>query len=130
MVRGPLALAAHPSPIMRILFVGDIVGSPGLAFLKKDLPVLIAREQLDLVIANAENASGGSGVTVNAYQQIREAGVDIVTLGDHIYKKREIIPVLEQDEHVCKPANFPPDAPGRDYVVAIARDGTPVAGIS
>jgi metallophosphoesterase (TIGR00282 family) len=112
---------------MRILFIGDIVGQPGLAFLKAALPDLIAREQIDFIIANGENASGGSGMTPSAYRQIRTAGVDVVTLGDHIYKKQEIIATLEQDDRVCKPANFPPDAPGRVYAVGPARDGTTVA---
>ena len=89
--------------------------------------MLIAVERLDLVIANAENASDGSGMTPGAYRQLREAGVDLVTLGDHIYKKQEIIPILEKDERICKPANFPADAPGREFVLATARDGTPVA---
>jgi metallophosphoesterase (TIGR00282 family) len=112
---------------MRILFIGDIVGPPGVTFLKRALPVLIAHEQIDLVIANAENAANGSGLTPNLYRKIREAGVDLVTLGDHIYKKAEIIPVLEKDEPICKPANFPADAPGKEFALANARDGTPVA---
>jgi metallophosphoesterase (TIGR00282 family) len=112
---------------MRILFLGDIVGQPGVAFLKRALSVLVAREQVDLVIANAENASGGSGLTPGAFRQLRQAGVDLITMGDHIYKKQDIIPTLEQDEHICKPANFPAAAPGRTFVVGAARDGTPVA---
>jgi metallophosphoesterase (TIGR00282 family) len=112
---------------MRLLFVGDIVGQPGVAFLKDALPLVVARHAIDLVIANAENASGGSGLTPGAYRQIRAAGVDLVTLGDHVYKKQDIIPVLKQDDRLCKPANFPPDSPGRDVVLASARDGTLVA---
>lgn len=112
---------------MRLLFIGDIVGSPGVAFVCRALPVLIAREGIDLVIANAENAANGSGLTPNLYRRLREAGVDLVTLGDHIYKKAEIIATLEKDEHICKPANFPPDAPGREFAVATGRDGTSVA---
>jgi metallophosphoesterase (TIGR00282 family) len=112
---------------MRVLFIGDIVGQVGLAFVKRAVPALIAAEGVDLVVANAENVSGGLGLTPNAYRQLREAGVDLVTLGDHIYKKQEIIPVLQKDAHVCKPANFPAEAPGRSWVVAPARDGTPVA---
>jgi metallophosphoesterase (TIGR00282 family) len=114
---------------MRILFLGDIVGPPGVAFLKKALRPLIAHDGIDLVIANGENASGGTGMTPAVYRQIREAGVDIVTLGDHVYKKQEIIPTLEKDDHVCRPANFPPDAPGREWAVASARDGTQVAAL-
>jgi metallophosphoesterase (TIGR00282 family) len=114
---------------MRILFLGDIVGPPGVAFLKKALRPLIARDAIDLVIANAENASGGTGVTPAVYRQLREAGVDLVTLGDHVYKKQEIIATLEKDERLCRPANFPPNAPGREYAVAVARDGTQVAAL-
>ncbi len=112
---------------MRILFIGDIVGPPGVTFVRKALPPLIAREGLDLVVANAENAANGSGITPPLYRKLREAGVDLVTLGDHVYKKADIIRTMEQDERVCKPANFPPDAPGREFVVAPARDGTPAA---
>jgi metallophosphoesterase (TIGR00282 family) len=82
---------------------------------------------VDLVIANAENAANGSGLTASLYRKVRDAGVDLVTLGDHIYKKQEIIPTLEKEDRVCKPANFPPDAPGREFALATARDGTPVA---
>src|SRR6516164_8171347 len=101
---------------MRILFIGDIVGQVGVAILKTTLPPLIDRERLDLIIANAENAAGGSGLTPKLYRQIREAGVDLVTLGDHIYKKQEIIPTLEEDDRIGKPANFPSDAPGREVI--------------
>jgi metallophosphoesterase (TIGR00282 family) len=112
---------------MRILFLGDIVGQPGVAFVKKALPVVVAREQIDLVIGNAENASGGSGLTPGAFRQLRQAGVDLVTMGDHIYKKQDIISILEADDRICKPANFPPDAPGREFIIAPGRDGTPVS---
>src|SRR5262249_55094502 len=114
---------------MRLLFLGDIVGPTGVGFLKRALPVLVAREDVDLVIANAENASGGSGITPSVYRQIREAGVDLVTLGDHVYRKKDIIATLGKEEHVCRRANFPADAPGRDCVLATARDGTTVAAI-
>jgi metallophosphoesterase (TIGR00282 family) len=115
---------------MRILFIGDIVGTPGVNFVRRALPLLIPHERLDLVIANAENAAGGSGLTVRLYKRLRDAGVDLVTLGDHIYKKLEIVEALQTDERLCKPANFPPDAPGREFARATARDGTPVAVLS
>lgn len=114
---------------MRLLFIGDIVGAPGLAILKQALPLLIQADKIDLVIANAENAAGGSGLTPSLYRRIRETGVDLITLGDHIYKKAEIIAILQSEERVCKPANFPPDAPGREFAVATARDGTVVAAL-
>src|SRR5437588_166414 len=81
----------------------------------KALPPFIQRERLDCVIANAENAAGGSGFTAPLYRKLRDAGVDLFTLGDHIYKKAEVIPTLQKEDRVCKPANFPPDAPGRDF---------------
>lgn len=112
---------------MRILFIGDVVGQPGVAFVKRAVPALVAAEQLDLVVANGENASGGLGMTPGAYRQLRESGVDLVTLGDHIYKKQDIISVLTTDERVCKPANFPPDAPGRCFAFGVSRSGIPVA---
>jgi metallophosphoesterase (TIGR00282 family) len=113
-----------------MLFIGDVVGPPGVTFLRKALPVLIEREQLDVVIANVENAANGSGLTASLYRRLREAGIDLMTLGDHIYKKAEIIPTLQQESRLCKPANFPPEAPGAEYALAPARDGTPVGVLS
>jgi metallophosphoesterase (TIGR00282 family) len=112
---------------MRILFLGDVVGKPGVTFLRRALPVLIAREKMDLVVANAENAADGSGLMPKDYRKLREAGVDLVTLGDHVYKKKDIIPTLEEEEQICRPANLPPGAPGREFAVATARDGNSVA---
>src|SRR5262245_61770240 len=112
---------------MRILFMGDIVGPPGVAMVKTALRTVRERDEIDLVIANAENASGGSGITPAAYKQLRDAGVDLITLGDHIYKKQEIVAVLEKDERVCRPANYPLEAPGRAFALASTRDGTTVA---
>jgi 2',3'-cyclic-nucleotide 2'-phosphodiesterase len=114
---------------MRILFIGDIVGPPGMALVKRAVPHLVSTEKIDLVIANAENAFNGSGLTPKQYGELRGAGVDLVTLGDHIYKRQEIIGTLEREERICKPANFPRSAPGREFALATARDGTPTAVI-
>jgi 2',3'-cyclic-nucleotide 2'-phosphodiesterase len=115
---------------MRILFIGDIVGTPGVDCVKRAVPRLIASEGIDLVVANAENAVNGSGLTPLVYRRLRESGVDAVTMGDHIYKKSDLIATLEKDERICKPANYPAEAPGREFVLATARDGTTVAVIS
>jgi metallophosphoesterase (TIGR00282 family) len=115
---------------MRILFIGDIVGPPGVEIVRRAVPLLIARERLDCVIANAENAHNGTGLTAALYRKLRASGVDLVTLGDHIYKKAEIIPTLQAEERICKAANFPPEAPGREFAFGAARDGTPVAVVS
>ncbi len=115
---------------MRFLFIGDVVGPPGLAFVRKAVPHLRATEALDLVVANAENATNGSGLSPRDYRHLRAAGVDAVTLGDHIYKKFEIADVLaDPAEPVCKPANYPPTAPGRDHVLLTTGSG-PVAVVS
>jgi metallophosphoesterase (TIGR00282 family) len=112
---------------MRFLFLGDIVGPPGVTFVRRALPILVQAERIDCVVANAENAHNGSGLTAPLYHKLREAGVDLVTLGDHVYKKAEIITTLTRDDRLCRPANFPSDAPGRDFVLTTARDGSSVA---
>jgi metallophosphoesterase (TIGR00282 family) len=114
---------------MRILFIGDIVGRPGVRLVQQVLSNLRAERGIDVVIANAENATNGSGCLPSDYRRLREAGVDLVTLGDHIYKKAEIIGILTADERVCKPANYPPAAPGRDYAIATVANGVSVAAM-
>jgi metallophosphoesterase (TIGR00282 family) len=115
---------------MRLLLIGDIVGKPGRRIVTRALPGLIARESLDLVIANGENSAAGSGITPDIYRELVKAGVDCITLGDHIYKRREIVPVLETELNIVKPANFPPAAPGKPWAVVSARDGTRVGVVS
>jgi metallophosphoesterase (TIGR00282 family) len=103
--------------VVRFLFVGDIVGSPGIAAVKKIVPHLRKAEGLSFVVANAENTTNGSGLSPKDYRQLRAAGVDAITLGDHIYKKLEIAEVMRvAGEPICRPANFPDAAPGRDHV--------------
>jgi metallophosphoesterase (TIGR00282 family) len=111
----------------RILLIGDIVGKPGYRFVESVLPGLRHREQLDLVIANAENAAAGAGLTPKIYHGLIEAGVDCVTMGDHIYRRNEIMPLLAKEPRIVKPANFPPEAPGREWTVVEAAEGTRVA---
>lgn len=115
---------------MKILFLGDIVGQPGVDAVRTLVPMLIAREGLDLVIANAENVCSGSGLTPRQYRQVRGAGVDLITMGDHIYRRSEILSVLESEDRICKPANFPRTSPGREWVMAPARNGIMVAAFA
>ena len=79
---------------MRFLFIGDIVGAPGVQFVRRAVPLLRAREGLDLVVANAENGAGGSGLYPNTLKQFKAAGVDAVTMGDHLYKKMDLLSAL------------------------------------
>jgi 2',3'-cyclic-nucleotide 2'-phosphodiesterase len=115
---------------MKLLFIGDVVGKPGRQIIVKTLPGLIAQERLDLVVANGENSAAGSGITPDIYRELIGAGVDCLTLGDHIYKRREIQPVLETAANIVKPANFPAAAPGRPWAVVTARNGVKVAVVS
>lgn len=115
---------------MKILFIGDVVGQPGVEMVRRAVPLLRVAERLDLVVANAENASQGSGLTPRAYRRLLAAGVDLMTMGDHIYKKAELISVLKSEERICRPANYPPEAPGAEAIVGQAADGTPVGVLS
>lgn len=102
---------------MRILFLGDIVGRPGHRLVTSAVAEIRRRESLDAVIANAENSAGGSGLTPAIYRKLIEAGVDGITLGDHIYRRKEIYSVLERESNIVKPANFPAQAPGKPWTV-------------
>jgi len=102
---------------VRVLAIGDIVGRPGREGLKTALPELRQELNLDLVIANGENAAGGVGLTEGVAQEIWGAGVDIITSGNHIWSKREIYPVLEREQQLLRPANYPPGTPGHGWTV-------------
>jgi 2',3'-cyclic-nucleotide 2'-phosphodiesterase len=115
---------------LRILLIGDVVGKPGRHIIVQGLPGLIAREKLDLVIANGENAAGGSGITPAIYRELLRAGVDCITLGDHIYRRQEIAPVMEHETNIVKPANFPAEAAGHELAVVKARNGVSVGVFS
>jgi metallophosphoesterase (TIGR00282 family) len=112
---------------MRILFIGDIVGKPGRDIVCRAVQGLKVARDLDLVIANAENAAGGSGLTPAIYRELIRAGVDAITLGDHVYRRKEIYSVLENEPNIVKPANLPPESVGRDWAVVKARNDVDVA---
>jgi 2',3'-cyclic-nucleotide 2'-phosphodiesterase len=112
---------------LKVLFIGDVVGAPGRKIVGQVLPRLIPRWGLGLVVCNAENAAGGSGLTVKCYEELLEAGVDVMTMGDHVYRKDEIFQVFDRTGEVLRPANYPPDSPGPELAVVRARDGTMVA---
>lgn len=102
---------------MKILFVGDIVGSPGRGAVKNLLPGIRRQENVDFVIANGENAAGGSGLTPKVVKEILEAGVDVITSGDHIWKKKEVFEVIAKENRLLRPANYPSGAPGSGFCV-------------
>ncbi|MCE2470184.1 MAG: YmdB family metallophosphoesterase, partial [Dehalococcoidia bacterium] len=98
---------------MRALLIGDIMGKPGRRALEAVLPQLREEEALDLVIANGENAAGGYGLTAETTDAILDAGVDIITSGNHIWDQREVISLMESELPILRPANYPAGAPGR-----------------
>ncbi len=112
---------------MRILFIGDVVGRAGRRAVREVLPLLKREEGIDFVVANGENAAGGIGITPEKAEELLSMGVDVITSGNHIWKKREILPYLDRHPRILRPANYPPGAPGRGSGVYTARDGTRVA---
>jgi metallophosphoesterase (TIGR00282 family) len=98
---------------MRLLFLGDIVGKPGRQMVKGHLPRLRQELGVDAVIANAENASGGIGLSAKGAYELKRAGVDLLTGGNHIWKFKDLHPVLEAEDWIVRPANYPASAPGR-----------------
>ncbi len=100
---------------MLILAVGDIIGRPGRETVKELLPGLRERYGLDLVVANAENVAGGFGLTLATARELLDAGVDVLTSGNHIWAQKEIIPHLDGELPILRPLNYPPGVPGRGY---------------
>lgn len=115
---------------MNILFIGDIVGSPGREAVEKLLPGLKKEFNLDFVIANAENAAGGSGITPGVAKELFNLGIDVLTSGDHIWKKREIFQIINEDERILRPLNFPSGVPGRGWQVFKTKEGFSVGVIN
>lgn len=115
---------------MRLLFLGDIVGKPGVQACAALVPGLRDQFHCDFVIANAENAADGSGLTVKQFGKLSAHGIDAFTMGDHIYRKREINPVLQSDPRIVKPANYPASAPGRTFTILETGAGVKIAIVS
>ncbi|TWT64694.1 TIGR00282 family metallophosphoesterase [Allorhodopirellula solitaria] len=102
---------------MRFLFLGDVVGKPGYSAVLDRAAALKTEHRLDAVVVNAENAADGAGLMPRQYRRLIDAGVDAITMGDHIYRRAEIIPVLQESERIVKPANYPAAAAGRPWVI-------------
>lgn len=100
---------------MRILLIGDVVGKPGRRAVQMLLPGIRSEQALDLVLANAENSAGGMGVTPETAQELLEAGVNVLTSGNHIWAQKEIVPYLDGGYPLIRPLNYPPGVPGKGY---------------
>lgn len=109
---------------IRVVILGDIVGGNGLLAVVQCVPVIRERHQPDLILANAENAANGSGLTPSLYQKLCAAGLDGMTLGDHAYKKKQIVPTLEHEPNLIRPANLSAQARGKgSMTLDVQRDG-------
>jgi len=111
---------------MRILFVGDIFGKPGREIARRAIPALVVRDSLDFVIANVENSASGFGVTGDIADAILGYGVDVMTTGNHVWDKKEVLDYIPRQAKLLRPGNFPPGTPGRGSYVGRTRTGEPV----
>jgi metallophosphoesterase (TIGR00282 family) len=111
---------------LKVLFFGDIIGKPGRRALKGTILGLLEKYGCDLVIANCENAAGGFGLTVDTAEELFDAGVDVLTSGNHIWDKREIMDYIDKNPKLLRPDNYPKSTPGSGYIKINTRGGTEV----
>ncbi len=102
---------------MLVLNIGDIIGKPGRRAVSKLVPSIRQKSGVDMVIANAENVAGGLGLTSATARELLDAGIDVLTSGNHIWAEKEIIPYLDSDMPILRPLNYPPGVPGRGYII-------------
>nr|WP_321499692.1 TIGR00282 family metallophosphoesterase [uncultured Dethiosulfovibrio sp.] len=113
---------------MKVLFIGDMVGKPGRSITVQALPYLKEHHgPFDFVIANGENAAAGRGLTVKVAEELFSAGIDCLTSGNHIWDKKEIYPILDQEPRILRPANYPPGCPGQG--VSVIKKGSLALGV-
>ncbi len=118
------------SNLLRVLFLGDVVGPPGLDVLRKYAIEWRRELGLDLFIVNGENLDHGSGITIKIAQELLRSGVDVVTSGDHVWKNKDFVKRMGEFPFIIRPANYPPSAPGKGYLIWVAPDGTTVGVIN
>ena len=116
--------------MVQILAIGDIVGRPGRHFLRESLRRIVAREGIDFVIANGENAAGGLGITKSIAAELDSYGVHVITTGDHVWRRPDIAEALAEDPRLLRPQNYPPGAPGAGMVTVATASGVPVRVIN
>jgi 2',3'-cyclic-nucleotide 2'-phosphodiesterase len=112
---------------VKILFIGDIVGSPGRRAVKEILPKLKLAHGLDVIIANGENSAGGNGITPDIAEELFGYGVDAITTGDHLWDQKEVIELLQNEKRFLRPLNYPPGTPGQGKTILKIRDLPPIA---
>ena len=115
---------------MKVIVIGDIVGKPGRKALSASLKRLKEQHEAEFVVANAENAAEGAGIVPRVGDEILSAGVDVMTSGNHIYDKKDVIKYIENEPRLLRPANYASDTPGRGVWLGSTQSGTPVAVIN
>src|SRR5947207_7802709 len=115
---------------MKVIIIGDVVGKPGRKILTESLKSLKEQHEAEFVVANVENAAEGAGVVPKVGDEILNAGVDVMTSGNHIFDKKEVIKYIENQPRLLRPANYAPDAPGRGLWLGSTGSGTQVAVIN
>jgi len=115
---------------MNILFIGDIVGRPGREAVAKLLPKIKKEHKIELVIVNAENAAGGAGITPNVVKELFGYGCDVLTSGDHIWDRREILDIIDRQENLLRPANLVEGLPGKGYCIVSLQNDVKVGVIN
>ncbi len=100
---------------MRILVIGDVFGRPGRQAVRENLSTIKQELSLDMIIANGENAAGGNGINVSTAKELFDYGIDVLTMGNHVWDKKEILSHIDKEPRIIRPANYPPGTPGRGY---------------
>src|ERR1700722_19877612 len=112
---------------MRILFIGDIVGSPGRQIVRERLADIVSQRRIDLVIANGENSASGFGITPRLAEELLATGIEVLSGGNHSWDRKEILDYIPREPRLLRPANFPESNPGRGLFSGKARSGVPYA---
>jgi metallophosphoesterase (TIGR00282 family) len=115
---------------MNVLMIGDIVGRPGREVIKELLPQIKERYKIDFVVANGENAAGRKGITPKITEEFLSYGIDLITTGDHVWSKKQVLEIIDEEERILRPANYPPGTPGRGSVILKTSKGVLVGAIN
>jgi 2',3'-cyclic-nucleotide 2'-phosphodiesterase len=126
----PNLTTARASANLNIFFIGDIVGSPGRKIVHERLADILAQRQVDLCIANGENSASGFGITPRIVQELLATGIEVLTGGNHIWDRREIMEFFPHEPRLLRPANFPDGAPGSGLYIGRAKNGVPYAVVN
>lgn len=115
---------------MKVLMIGDIFGKPGRRTVKQLLPQLRQLHQVDFIIANGENAAGGTGITSDTADELLSSGIDVLTMGNHVWDKKEVFDFIDMDSRILRPANYPPGTPGLGFNVFRAHNNLEVGVVN